>query len=113
MESGSPIVTVRARINRAVRDWTRSFLEALKGYGIKATAAFSMELGNGDDSTSAGLAQRYPDGTVAVGGVLRQCKQIFLRRALHYVAASVPGHGRCGWLQANVEPYLQFGEVQA
>src|SRR6201999_3832986 len=50
------------RLNRAVRDWSRSFFQALKGYGIGVTAAFSMEIGNGDDTAATGIAQRYPDG---------------------------------------------------
>ena len=37
-------------IAAALRDWSRSFFEELKGYGIEATAAFSMELQHGDPS---------------------------------------------------------------
>ena len=47
------------RMNRAARDWSRSFFAALKGYGIDVAAAFSMELRHGDDSPAAGIAQRY------------------------------------------------------
>ncbi len=54
------------RLNRAVRDWSLSFFQALDGYGLDATASFSMELGNGDPSTDAGIAQRYPDQTAAL-----------------------------------------------
>src|SRR5262249_20647468 len=50
------------RLNRAVRDWTLSFCTALQGYGIDTVSALSMELGNGDDSVSAGIAQRGPSG---------------------------------------------------
>ena len=48
------------RINRAARDWHRSFFAALSDYGLDATAAFSMELGNGDPTVEAGIAQQYP-----------------------------------------------------
>ncbi len=54
------------RLNRAVRDWSQSYFHALNGYGFDVTASFSMELGNGDPSTAAGIAQRYPDGTAVV-----------------------------------------------
>ena len=36
---------------------------ALDSYGIEVTVSFSTELGNGDPSTAAGIAQRYPDGS--------------------------------------------------
>ena len=36
------------------------FSKALQGYGLDGVASFSMELGNGDPSTAAGIAQRYP-----------------------------------------------------
>jgi hypothetical protein len=38
-DTGSPV-----KLNRAARDWNRAFFEALKGYEIPVTAAFSMEL---------------------------------------------------------------------
>ncbi len=103
-------VNVAPRINRAARDWTRSFLVALKGYGINATAAFSMELGNGDDSTSAGLAQRYPDGTPvwvntpALQTNFSPASLAFWQQAYLDMANVMAS--------ANVAPYLQFGEVQ-
>ena len=50
------------RLNRAVRDWSLSFFTAMQGYGIDVTASFSMELGNGDPSASAGIAQVGPSG---------------------------------------------------
>ena len=50
------------KLNRAARDWNRAFFEALKGYEIPVTAAFSMELQHGDDTPQAHLAQRYPNG---------------------------------------------------
>src|SRR5277367_6887854 len=54
------------RLNRAVRDWSQSYFEALSGYGFDVTASFSMELGNGDPSAGAGIAQCYPDQTAVV-----------------------------------------------
>jgi hypothetical protein len=56
-DTGSPV-----KLNRAARDWNRAFFEALKGYEIPVTAAFSMELQHGDDTPQAHLAQRYPNG---------------------------------------------------
>ncbi len=55
------------RINRAARDWSTAYFQALKGYGLSAATAFSMELGNGDDTVATGIAQRYPDGDAGVG----------------------------------------------
>jgi len=54
------------RINRAARDWSRSFYKALKLYNIDVAAAFSMELQHGDTSVAAGIAQRYPNGAPAL-----------------------------------------------
>ena len=51
-------------MNRAARDWSRSYFRALKGSGVDAAAALSMELRHGDDSAAAGIAQRYPQGPV-------------------------------------------------
>src|ERR1019366_6898441 len=56
-------LTVTPRINRAARDWSQSFYTALRSYGIEVTASFSTELGNGDPSAAAGVAQCYPDGS--------------------------------------------------
>jgi len=50
------------RLNRAARDWTLSYFTALKGYGLDGAASLSMELGNGDASVAAGIAQRCPAG---------------------------------------------------
>ena len=55
-------LTASPRVNRAARDWTTSFFTALNGYGIDGTASLSMELGNGDPSTGAGIAQMGPSG---------------------------------------------------
>jgi hypothetical protein len=98
------------RLNRAARDWHGSYFAALKGYGIDAAAAFSMELGNADGSAAAGIAQRYPDGQpVEVGTPALQTnfsppslnfwKQVYLDMAGIMDAA-------------RLTPYLQFGEVQ-
>ena len=103
-------LTANPRINRAARDWTQSFFTALNGYGIEATASFSTELGNGDPSAAAGIAQCYPDGspcrvnTPAVQtnfspASLEYWQQVYLDMAGVMTAAGVP-------------PYLQFGEVQ-
>ncbi len=97
-------------VNRAARDWHRSYFAALKGYGVGVAAAFSTELGNGDSSVSAGIAQRYPDGqpvTVATPALqtnfsptsLTYWKQVY--RDMAQVMS-----------EAQVTPYLQFGEVQ-
>jgi hypothetical protein len=103
-------LTSTPRINRAARDWSRSFYVALKSYGIDVAAAFSMELQHGDPDPAAGIAQRYNDG----GAVLLTTpalqtnfsptsvaywKQVYLDMAdvMH---------------EAECVPYLQFGEVQ-
>lgn len=98
------------RLNRAARDWTLAYFRALKNYGISVAVAFSMELGNGDDSTTAGIAQRYPDGTPAwLSTPSLQTnfgpqssafwQQVYLDMATIMNAAGIP-------------IYLQFGEVQ-
>ncbi len=97
------------RLNRAARDWTRSYLRALKNYGIAATAAFSMELRHGDDSSGAGIAQRYPSGPVWLNTPALQtnfgpASQAFWQQA-YADMAQVMG-------EAGVRTYLQFGEVQ-
>lgn len=103
-------VTVSPRLNRAARDWSLSFFRALKGYGIDMTAAFSMELGNGDDSVAAGIAQRYPDGspawlnTPALQTNFSPASLAFWKQTYLDMAGIMAG--------AGVAPYLQFGEVQ-
>ncbi|HJT86638.1 MAG TPA: hypothetical protein VJ732_02255, partial [Bryobacteraceae bacterium] len=98
------------RLNRAARDWNRSFLGALHAAGIEAAVSFSMELQHGDDSAGAGIAQRYPNGdacwlnTPALQtnfgpASLAFWKQVYLEMA--------------GLMQeAGIVPYLQFGEVE-
>src|SRR5262249_47193914 len=72
-------------------------------------AAFSMELGNGDRSLEAGIAQRYPNEAVWLNTPALQTnfsptstafwKQVYLDMATVMTSA-------------GVQPYLQFGEVQ-
>jgi hypothetical protein len=102
-------VAARPRLNRAARDWHRSYFAALKGYGITTTAAFSMELGNGDDSAAAGIAQRYPDAACRVSTPALQtnfspASLTFWQQAYLDMAGIMN--------DAGVTPYLQFGEVQ-
>ncbi|HEY2017157.1 MAG TPA: hypothetical protein VGH38_26810, partial [Bryobacteraceae bacterium] len=97
------------RLNRAVRDWSRCYFQALQGYGIDVAAAFSMELRHGDDSLAAGIGQRYLDGPCWLNTPALQTnfspastafwKQVYLDMADVMAAAGVP-------------IYLQFGEVQ-
>jgi hypothetical protein len=98
------------RVNRAARDWTTAFFAALKGYGITGCSAFSTELGNGDDTVGAGIAQRYPDGSpVWVNTPALQTN--FSPASLAYwqqVHSDMAG----AMVAAGVTPYLQFGEVQ-
>jgi hypothetical protein len=103
-------LTATPRINRAARDWSQSFYTALNGYGIEPTVSFSTELGNGDPSAAAGIAQCYPDGspcrvntpalqTNFSPSSLAYWQQVYLDMATVMAAA-------------GVQPYLQFGEVQ-
>jgi hypothetical protein len=98
------------RLNRAVRDWSLSYFQALKGYGMDATASFSMELQFGDPSPEAGIAQRYPSqNPVLLNTPSLQTnfsptstaywQQVYLDMANILV-------------DAGMNPYLQFGEVQ-
>jgi hypothetical protein len=98
------------RLNRAARDWSLSFFQALKSYGIRVTTSFSMELGNGDDSLAAGIAQRYPDGTAtwlntpALQTNFSPASTAFWQQVYLDMAGVMAS--------AGVTPYLQFGEVQ-
>src|SRR5271165_262496 len=98
------------RLNRAARDWTSSFFTALKGYGIDVAASFSMELGNGDTSTEAGIAQRYPDqaavwlNTPSLQTNFSPTSTAFWKQVYQDMAAI--------FSSAGLVPYLQFGEVQ-
>jgi hypothetical protein len=98
------------RMNRAARDWNRSYFRALQGYGIDAAAAFSMELQHGDDTVAAGIAQRYPNGdpvwlnTPALQTNFSPASTDFWKQVYLDMARVM--------MEAGVTPYLQFGEVQ-
>jgi hypothetical protein len=103
-------LTSLPRINRACRDWSRSFLVAMQGYGIQVCSAFSTELQHGDPEASVGIAQRYPDDSpVLLNTPAIQCN--FSPEAVAYWKDVFRGmadlHQEVGML-----PYLQFGEVQ-
>ncbi len=99
-----------AKLNRAVRDWTRSFFAAIHGYGMDGVAAFSTELQHGDPSLAAGIAQRYPSGnavtltTPAIQTNFSPTSAAFWKY-VHLEMATV-------MQEAGIQPYLQFGEVQ-
>ncbi|MCC6364702.1 MAG: hypothetical protein IT165_14370 [Bryobacterales bacterium] len=103
-------LTAMPRINRAVRDWTRSYFAALNSYGLQGTAAFSMELQHGDPSVAAGIAQRYPSGqpvllnTPALQTNFSPASIAFWQQVYLDMAKVMN--------DAQVTPYLQFGEVQ-
>jgi hypothetical protein len=98
------------RLNRAARDWNRAFFTALKGYGMDATAALSMELQFGDPSVAAGIAQRCPAGdpvlvnTPALQTNFSPTSIAFWEVAYHDLAQTMQ--------DAGLQPFLQFGEVQ-
>jgi hypothetical protein len=102
-------LTATPRLNRAARDWSRSYFTALKNYGIDAAAAFSMELKDGDDSTTIGIAQRYPDAPVWVSTPALQTNfspaSLAFWQQVYSDMAQVMS-------DAGLQPYLQFGEVQ-
>lgn len=103
-------LTALPRINRAARDWHQSYFTALAGYGLNVTASFSMELQNGDPSTSAGIAQRYPSqvavivSTPALQTNFSPASAAFWQQ-VYLDMATVQS-------SAGLVPYLQFGEVQ-
>ena len=85
-------LTATPRINRAARDWSQSFYTALNSYGIEVTVSFSTELGNGDPSTAAGIAQCYPDGSPCHGEHAGFADE-FLADESGLLAASLSRHG--------------------
>ena len=103
-------LTAVPRMNRACRDWSTSFFKALKGYGIQATASFSMELQFGDPSVAAGIAQRYPSAAPAILSTpslqtnFSPASLAFWQQAYADMAQLMVNAGQI--------PYLQFGEVQ-
>ncbi len=103
-------LTAAPRLNRAARDWHRSYFAALKSYNIAVAAAFSMELKDGDPSLAAGIAQRYANGdpvmldTPAMQTNFSPASLAFWKQAYLDMAQVMN--------EAPVAPYLQFGEVQ-
>ncbi len=98
------------RLNRGVRDWTASYFAALHSYGIDGAAAFSTELGHGDPSPEAGIAQRGPEGdpvwlpTPSLQTNFSPTSLDYWKEVYAEMAAVQSG--------AGLQPYLQFGEVQ-
>lgn len=98
------------RLNRAVRDWSLSFFTALEGYGIDMAASFSTELGNGNPSSSAGIAQRGPAGDP----ILLPTPSLQTNFSPASLAFWQEVYAEMATLQASagLTPFLQFGEVQ-
>jgi hypothetical protein len=99
------------RLNRAVRDWSASFLAALRGYGIDSTVAFSMEIGNpAEPLVGIAIAQEGPAGdaivlpTPSVQTNFSPASLAFWQEVYLEMAALQA--------EAGLTPYLQFGEVQ-
>jgi hypothetical protein len=103
-------LTAVPALNRAARDWSAAYFLALAAYGIDAAAAFSMELGNGDPSVSAGIAQRGPAGD-PISLPTPSLQTNFSPMSLAYWQVA---YEEMAALQAaaGLTPYLQFGEVQ-
>jgi hypothetical protein len=97
-------------INRACRDWSEAFYRALASYGIDCVAAFSTELAHVDPRPSAGMAQRYADGSpVVLNTPAIQTNfspdSVSFWQAVYLTMAGLQA-------AAGVVPYLQSGEVQ-
>jgi hypothetical protein len=109
-------LTAWPRLNRAARDWTTSFFAALKGYGVDTTGSLSMELGNGDSSVAAGIAQRGPSpGGGAPGApILLPTPSLQTNFSPTSLAFWQEAYAEIAAIQASVglTPFLQFGEVQ-
>jgi len=103
-------LTATPRLNRASRDWSRSFFRAMQSGGTDVTASFSMELQHGDDTAEAGIAQRYPNGdaawlnTPALQTNFGPASTAFWKQTYLDMAGVM--------VDAGMTPYLQFGEVQ-
>jgi hypothetical protein len=97
-------------LNRAVRDWSLSYFTALHGYGIDAAASFSMELGNGDPSSSIGIAQEGPAGDP----ILLPTPSLQTNFSPTSLAYWQEVYAEMASIQAaaGLTPFLQFGEVQ-
>jgi hypothetical protein len=98
------------RLNRACRDWSKAFFRALVSYGLDGVASFSTELAHVDPTSSAGMAQRYSDGSPVVLNTpavqtnfspvsLSFWQEVYLEMAVLQASA-------------GLVPYLQSGEVQ-
>lgn len=103
-------LTATPRINRAARDWTRSFFESLGGYGLTGTCAFSTELQHGDPSPAVGIAQRYPSGNAVLLNT-PALQTNFSPISLAYWKNVYSDMAQV-MAEAGATPYLQFGEVQ-
>jgi hypothetical protein len=93
-----------------MRDWTRSFLTALDGYGVDAVCAFSTELKHGDKSVAAGISQRDSAGN-PIELPTPAIQTNFSPTSLAYWKQV---YADCAQLmdEAGLVPYLQFGEEQ-
>ncbi len=91
-------LTASPRLNRAVRDWTLSYLTALHGYGIDAACAFSMELQHGDPSPDVGIAQSGDNS----GDPVLLPKPLRSRRISHPPAS--PSGKRSTWRWLRFKP---------
>jgi hypothetical protein len=109
-------VTASPRVNRAATDWTTSFFTALNGYGIDGTASLSMELGNGDPSVGAGIAQMGPSpgGGVPGDAVLLPTPSLMTNFSPTSLAFWQEAYAEIAAMEASagLTPFLQFGEVQ-
>jgi hypothetical protein len=103
-------LTATPRLNRAMRDWSLSFFTALHGYGIDMAASFSMELGNGDPSSSVGIAQMGPAGDP----ILLPTPSLQTNFSPTSLAFWQEAYAEIAGIQATagLQPFLQFGEVQ-
>jgi len=108
-------LTAMPRLNRAARDWTTSYFTALHGYGIDGGAALSMEIGDGDPSVAAGIAQRGPVSTLPEDDAILlptpSLQTNFSPTSLDFWKEA---YLEIAELQAiaGLQPFLQFGEVQ-
>jgi hypothetical protein len=103
-------LTTLPRLNRAVRDWSLSFFTALQSYSIDMAASFSMELGNGDPSAAAGIAQVGPAGDP----ILLPTPSLQTNFSPTSLAFWQEAYAEIAGIQASagLVPFLQFGEVQ-
>ncbi|HEY4363159.1 MAG TPA: hypothetical protein VGN17_19475 [Bryobacteraceae bacterium] len=103
------------RLNRAARDWTASYFSALHSYGIDGAAAFSMEIGDGDPSVAAGIAQRGPVSSLPENdAILLPTPSLQMNFSPTSVDFWKEAYLELAAIQtaAGLQPFLQFGEVQ-